>query len=67
MKTQQCWISTSGDIALVQAGRDNFTVIYGMQIEKGLTYSEAAKRLGCAIMHAAACDGRLDNRERNER
>ena len=54
-------------IALTQQGKDKFTVIYGKQIKKDLTYARAATELGAAIMHALACDGRLDNRERGER
>jgi hypothetical protein len=38
-----------------------FTVIYGKQIQAPLSYERAAMALGAAIMHAAACDGKLDN------
>lgn len=48
-------------IVLKQVGPDNFTVVYGKQVEKGLTYTRAASELGNAIMHALACDDRLDN------
>lgn len=51
-------------ITLNQDGIDRFTVIYGEQVKSGLTYAEAAAEYGRSIMHALACDGRLDNRER---
>ena len=47
-------------IRLVQTGKDAFYVEYGMQRTRG-TYSQAASLLGQAIMHAAACDGKLTN------
>ena len=33
------------------------------QIKNNLTYAEAAAELGACIMHAAACEGKLDNGE----
>ena len=39
---------------------DRFTVVYGMQHEGGLSYSEACNKLGQAIMHALTCSGALD-------
>ena len=48
-------------IELRQAGPEDFTVVYGKQVEENLTYAAAATRLGCAIMHALACEGKLDN------
>lgn len=60
-----------GDLAfpirLEQTGVDRFTVTYGKQVKRGLTYNDAALEYGAAIMHALACDGKLDNRERGER
>lgn len=53
-------------ISLTQQGKDRFTVTYGRQVTSELTYAEAAYKLGCCIMHALACDGKLDNRERGE-
>lgn len=58
---------TAFPIQLTQHGRDLFAVTYGKQIDCGLSYAEAAAKLGQAIMHAAACDGKLDNRMRRER
>lgn len=55
------------DIVLSQRGKDNFTVTYGRQVDRGLTYGQACGKLGQAIMHALACEGKLDNRERGER
>lgn len=54
-------------IKLTQQGKDKFTVQYGKQVCKGLTYGRAASELGGAIMHALACNDKLDNRERWER
>lgn len=43
-----------------------FRVTYGKQVRSGLSYGDAAKELGSAIMHALACDGQLDNRDDEE-
>ena len=48
-------------IELRQQGRDVFSVRYGLQLKTRLGYSTAARELGECIMHAAACDGLLDN------
>lgn len=48
-------------IRLEQDGPDDFRVVYGKQIDERLNYENAAQRLGEAIMHALACDARLDN------
>lgn len=53
-------------VTLQQRGKDNFAVRYGKQVDAGLTYGEACSKLGQALMHQAACDGKLDNRERGE-
>lgn len=53
-------------IQLSQTGIDRFTVRYGAQSDDNLTYGGAAAKLGQAIMHALACEGKLDNRERGE-
>jgi hypothetical protein len=41
--------------------RGSFTVQYGRQVHTDCTYAEAAVKLGQALMHAAACEGELDN------
>ncbi len=38
-----------------------FRVTYGQEVTEQLSYDEAARELGLAIMHAAACEGKLDN------
>jgi hypothetical protein len=38
-----------------------FSLQYGIQIEQGLTYSQACKALGQALMHHLACEGVLNN------
>ena len=43
-----------------------FKITYGAQIDTTRSYSEAAALLGQAIMHAAACDGLLDNEAPND-
>jgi hypothetical protein len=53
-------------IALYQTGFDQFTVKYGKQVREELSYGQAARELGCAIMHSVACDGRLDSRDESE-
>lgn len=63
----QCILLSTLDIELIQKGVDKFTVRYCKQVKDGLTYGEAASELGAAIMHALACDGRLDNRVKGER
>lgn len=40
-----------------------FQVIYGQQVDHDLTYTEAAAKLGEAIMHACACAGTLNDPE----
>ncbi len=58
-----CFENTEIDspIRLFQTGKDSFTVEYGKQVKKFLTYSEAAKELGSCLMHALACRGCLNN------
>ncbi len=55
------------DITLNQRGRDSFGVRYGKQYKAGLNYSDAATELGSCIMHALACESKLDNRHRGEK
>ena len=66
-----CWtssdITTQWPIRLEQQGVDRFTVVYGLQVKKDLTYADAASELGACIMHALACEGRLDNSEPKQR
>lgn len=53
-------------IELRQQGVDRFSVRYGLQLKTRLDYAAAAAELGACIMHMAACDGALDNREPGE-
>ena len=53
-------------ISLKQQGVDRFTVIYFLQVKKDLTYSDACTELGICIMHALACDSKIDNRTKAE-
>lgn len=34
-----------------------FIVTYGLQVKSGLDHSEAAREIGCCLMHALACTG----------
>lgn len=67
MKPTEC-IKTEVDgqypVTLIQTGLDRFTVTYGKQVKAGLSYAQAADEYGCCVMHALACAGKLDNRER---
>jgi hypothetical protein len=53
-------------VRLIQNGVDNFTVTYGQQTKKRLSYAQAALEYGACIMHALACEGKLDNRDKGE-
>jgi hypothetical protein len=48
------------DITLRKHSNNNFTVVYHKQVREGLTYADAAHELGECIMHALACEGKLD-------
>lgn len=54
-------------IELAQSGRDDFRVTYWRQVKDRLTYAVAAAELGECIMHALACEAKLDNRTKGER
>lgn len=54
------WKTTLGfPITLSQQSRDKFTVSYGAEVTSGLTYSEAAERLGHVIFHGLTCEGKI--------
>jgi hypothetical protein len=53
-------------IKLEQTGIDRFTVTYWKQVKSGLNYAQAAAEYGECIMHALACNGDLDNRDKGE-
>ncbi len=54
-------------VRLIQNGVDSFTVTYGKQTKSKLNYAQAALEYGACIMHALACEGKLDNRDKGER
>jgi hypothetical protein len=68
MASKVCYqVTIAGcEITLAQKGVDNFSVQYYKQFTENLTYTEAALELGACIMHALACDSKLDNRTRRE-
>ena len=41
--------------------RGLFRVSYGAQVRDNLTYIEAAKEYELCVLHALACEGKLDN------
>lgn len=53
-------------IKLEQMGVDAFRVTYGLQVKSRLTYEQAAHELGECIFHALACEGKLDNRTKED-
>lgn len=61
MNTRYSTTIAGFEIKLEQTARGAFRVTYGMQVRTGLTYTQASKELGKSIMHALACDGKLDN------
>ncbi len=63
---QLCYSYNKGYIKLIQDGFDSFTVEYGKQVDSNLAYHHAAAMLGRVLMHAAACDGRLDSDSASE-
>ncbi len=63
----ECYRDEQHGVRLIQNGVDRFTVVYGKSVKTSLTYAQAAAEMGAAIMHSVACDGDLDNRERDER
>lgn len=50
-------------IALTQQGHELFTVIYGLEVKTRLNYENAAAAFGEAVMHYAACESLIANRE----
>lgn len=54
------------NVALSQQGRNRFTVRYFKQVKARLTYEQACVELGACILHALACDSKIDNREPGE-
>lgn len=38
-----------------------FKLTYGLQVKNRLTYAEACKALGMAILHKACCEGMASN------
>lgn len=53
-------------IVLSQQGVDSFTVQYGKQFDRNLSYGEAAKKFGECLMHSLSCEGKIDNRTEEE-
>lgn len=47
-------------LKLEQSANGKFRVTYGQQIFDKLDYGQAAKELSECLMHALACDGKLE-------
>ena len=41
--------------------RGLFTVIYGLQVTPGLTYTQACTEIGACVLHSACCEGLATN------
>lgn len=48
-------------VTITQKGKNKFTVQYGQQITKNLTYEEAAKEMGQCLMHSMVCAGWIES------
>lgn len=47
-------------LQLVKGPAIKYGVIYGKQVELGLTAEEAGKRFGYCLMHALSCSGKVE-------
>lgn len=47
-------------ISIKRRTRDRYTVVYGLERTECDSYSDAARAVGRAVMHALTCEGRLD-------
>lgn len=56
------WKTTEFDypITLKMGANGLFQVIYGKQVTKDLSYSEACRNLGEAMLHALTLEGKTD-------
>ena len=61
IKTVHVVTDLDHQVQLLQVGKDNFTVVYGLQVKRQLSYKEAALEYGACIMHSATCAGKLSN------
>ena len=60
MKTVHIFIDGDYPVELRQAASGRFTVAYGKQIARNLSYAEAASEYGQCVMHSLRCAGLLD-------
>ncbi len=44
-----------------ESGRRLFTVYYGLQVKKGLTYAQACAEIGACVLHHQCCQGIASN------
>lgn len=66
MKTCIKLVNLAFPVVVTQAANRKFTVQYGLQIKRGLSYEAAAREFGYCVFHALACDSKLDNSDTNE-
>ena len=51
------------EITLQQNSKGEFIVSYGYQQYKTDSYKQAAKEIGVCILHALACEGKIEVKE----
>lgn len=63
-KTQPVWETIPGNTPAIRLyhdpDSDSYSVQYGTQLETPLSYAEASKSLGEAVMHSLQCSGKFD-------
>jgi len=62
-RRKQVWINKDADIIVSQYQNKSglFCVAYGLQVDDNLTYSQACKSIGEALLHHLACEGIVNN------
>jgi hypothetical protein len=53
-------VKVSNGVTLIQHDTNTFSVRYGQCLMTRLDYNQAAKEIGCAIMHELTVDGWID-------
>lgn len=52
-------VFNNGAVFLLKAGKDTFSVVYGLEVNGPFDYVEAAESLGLCLMHQMDCEGIL--------
>ena len=59
-KLVKTWsFDSAASIHLVKQGANEYAVCYGLEVNQGMGYAEAAQTLGSCMLHAMACEGGL--------